>query len=72
MGKHIFLLRQVQKKIRSFIFKEKMYFSDQGTDYLEIHQFQYVLSPKMAPQIGQIFKMLKMQKWANFWRDFGT
>ena len=40
-----------------------MDFSDQGTDYLKLHLFSYVstiLSPKMAPQIGQIFKMLNV------------
>ena len=36
-----------------------MYFSDQGTDYLEIHWFSYV-SKIISPKIGQIFKMLKM------------
>ena len=36
-----------------------MYFSDQGTDYLEIHWFPYV-SKNLSPKIGQIFKMLNM------------
>ena len=36
---------------------------DQGTDYLELHWFPYFykdLSPKIAPKVGQIFKILKM------------
>ena len=46
----------MQKKVYSFILKENMYFSDQGTDYLEIHWFPYIqeiLSPKMAQKVGQ-------------------
>ena len=30
------------KKVCSFILKEKMYFLDQGTNYLEIPRFPYV------------------------------
>ena len=48
-----------------------MFLSDQRTDYLEIHWFQYIsqiLSPKMEPQIGHFFKMLKIgQLLARFW-----
>ena len=60
-GKIDFFAEAGTKKVCSFISKEKMYFSDRGTDYLELHLFPYVskiLSPKMAPNIGQIFKML--------------
>ena len=47
-----------RKKVCSFILKEKMYLSDQGTDYLEIHWFPYIsqiLSPKIAAQSWPIF-----------------
>ena len=53
-----------------------MFLSDQGTKYLERHWFpdiSQILSPKIAPKIGQIFKMLKMhemkigQLWVPFW-----
>ena len=49
-----------------------MHFSDQGTDYLEIHLYPY-FSKILSPKIGQIFKMLKMhaikirQLWVRFW-----
>ena len=49
-------------KIKGFRSKQKMFLSDQGTDYLEILWFQYVLKikgPKMAPQVGQISEILK-------------
>ena len=62
-GKIDFFAEAGTKKVCRFISKEKMYFSDQGTDYLEIHLFPYIskiLSPKMAPKIGQIFQMLKI------------
>ena len=45
-----------RKKVCSFLSKEKMFLSDQGTKYLEIHWFpdiSQILSPKMAPRVDQ-------------------
>ena len=71
-GKIDFFAEAGAKKVCSFISKENMYFSDQGTDYLEINWFSYV-SKIISPKIGQIFKMLKMyamkigQLWVRSW-----
>ena len=55
-GKIDFFAEAGRKKVCSFISKEKMFLSDQGTDYLEIHWFPYsskLVSPKMAHKVGQ-------------------
>ena len=41
-GKIDFFAEAGAKKVCSFILKEKMYFSDKGTDYLEIYWFPYI------------------------------
>ena len=55
-GKIDFFAEAGRKNICSFTSKEKMFLSDQGTKYLEIHWFPYnsqIFSPKMTPKVGQ-------------------
>ena len=56
-------------KVLGFESKQKMFLSDQGTKYQEILWFWYVSKihgPKMAPQVGQISKILKIWKIDHF------
>ena len=54
-----------KKSMQFYIKRKDVYFSDQGTDYLEIYRFPYVskiLSPKMAPQIVLFLVSFKARK----------
>ena len=55
-GKIDFFAEAGRKKVCSFTSKEKMFLSDQGTNYLEIHWFPYISqisSPKIAPKLAK-------------------
>ena len=58
-GKIDFFAEASAKKVCSFILKEKMYFSDQGTDYLEIHWFPYI------GQFGHNFGTYNFETYGN-------
>ena len=58
-GKIDFSAEAGRKKVCSFISKEKMFLSDQGTDYQEIHWFPYV-SKILSSKMGHTYELLKM------------
>ena len=57
-GKIDFFAEAGAKKVSSFISKENMYFSDQGTDYLEIYM------------VSICFKNFKTKNGAPNWPNF--
>ena len=71
-GKIDFFAEAGRKRVYSFLSKEKMFLSDQGTDYLEIHWFPYIsqiLSPKIAPKVGpfSLHAFSTIHKFGQFW-----
>ena len=47
------------KKVCTFIVKEKMDFSEQGTDYLELHLFRQFEVPKWRPKLAKFPKCMQ-------------